>query len=92
GTPYQVNCDNPFLSASQASAICGAAAGTGTLIPLEVRYRFNALPYVLDTYKNSAFRGVAGVRGDFAQAWHYDVAGVYSRNQMDTTYGPFPTY
>ncbi|POA48441.1 hypothetical protein, partial [Pseudomonas sp. FW507-12TSA] len=43
--PYQVNCNNPFLSASQASAICGAAAGTATLAPLDVRYRFN-VPYL----------------------------------------------
>ncbi len=92
GTPYQVNCNNPFLSASQATSICGNAAGTGTLIPLDVRYRFNALPFVKDTYVNSAFRGVAGVRGDFAEAWHYDVAGVYARNQMDTSFGPFPTF
>ncbi|MGN5376070.1 TonB-dependent receptor plug domain-containing protein [Sphingomonas hankookensis] len=92
GNPYQVNCNNPFLSTSQAQSICGAAAGTGALIPIEVRYRFNALPYVPDTYINSAFRGVAGVRGDFAGAWHYDVAGVYSRNQQDASAGAFPTY
>ena len=25
-TPYQVNCNNPFLSASQAQVVCGADA------------------------------------------------------------------
>jgi len=38
-TPYQVNCDNPFLSASQAQTLCGANAGVaGQYAPLDVRY------------------------------------------------------
>lgn len=82
GTPYQVNCDNPFLSASQASTLCGAAAGTSTLVPLEVRYRFNNAPYLLDTYTNSGIRGTAGVRGNLGDAWTYDVGGVVARNKQ----------
>src|SRR3546814_18294113 len=30
GEVYSINCDNPFLSAQQAGALCGAAAGTDT--------------------------------------------------------------
>ena len=82
GQPYQVNCDNPFLSASQATTLCGAAAGTSTLVPLEVRYRFNDAPYILDTYTNSGIRGTGGVRGNLGDAWTYDVGGVFARNKQ----------
>jgi outer membrane receptor protein involved in Fe transport len=81
-TPYQVNCDNPFLSSSQANILCGAAAGTSTMVPLEVRYRFGQAPYLLDTYVNSGIRGTAGVRGHLGEAWTYDVGGVIARNRQ----------
>ncbi len=91
-TPFSVNCNNPLMSAGQQSAICGTAAGTSTLLPIEVRYRFNALPYSADLYENQGIRAVGGVRGTIAEAWSYDVAGVYSRSQQDVTYGPFPEF
>lgn len=84
-SPYQVNCNNPFLSTSQATAICGTAAGTSTLAPIEVRYRFNGFPTQNDTYINKGIRATGGIRGDFGGAWHYDVGGVYARNQQDYT-------
>lgn len=89
--PYQVNCNNPFLSASQASAICGAAAGTATLAPIDVRYRFN-VPYLTDTYINSAIRATGGVRGKIGDAWTYDVGGVYARNQQDYMPASLPQF
>lgn len=92
GTPYEVNCNNPFLSASQASILCGAQAGTATLVPLEVRYRFNDLPYPLDEYINKGLRANAGVRGRFGEAWNYDVSAVYARNQQDQTASNFPDF
>ncbi|MEG3125380.1 TonB-dependent receptor [Sphingomonas sp. GB1N7] len=85
GTPYQVNCNNPFLSASQASTICGAQAGTSATVPLEVRYRFNNLPPATDVYVNEGVRITAGVRGDIGEAWHYDLGGVYARNRQAYT-------
>ncbi|HEX8445584.1 MAG TPA: TonB-dependent receptor [Sphingomonas sp.] len=92
GTPYQVNCNNPFLSGSQATTLCGAQAGTGATVPIDVRYRFEGLPQVLDTYINSGTRATAGIRGDFADAWHYDVGGVYAHNRQDITFGNFPDF
>lgn len=91
-TPYQVNCNNPFLSASQAQALCGSNAGKATMAPLEVRYRFNELPHVEDVYINKGTRVTGGVRGKFADVWSYDVGGVYARNRQDTTSGNFPEY
>jgi outer membrane receptor protein involved in Fe transport len=83
GDPYEVNCNNPFLSASQATTLCGAAAGTSTLVPIQVRYRFaDSIPYLLDTYTNSGIRGTGGVRGHIGDAWTYDVGAVYARNKQ----------
>ena len=82
GTPYQVNCNNPFLSPSQATAICGAAAGTSALAPIDLRYRFDKAPYLLDTFVNSGLRSTAGVRGTLGDAWTYDVGGVVARNKQ----------
>src|SRR3546814_12406962 len=39
GEVYSINCDNPFLSAQQAGALCGAAAGTDTSRNTFIGYR-----------------------------------------------------
>ncbi|HEX8937814.1 MAG TPA: TonB-dependent receptor [Sphingomicrobium sp.] len=91
-TPYEVNCNNPFLSASQANVLCGAAAGTSTMVPLDVRYRFGASPYILDTYVNSGIRATAGVRGHLGEAWTYDIGGVIARNRQLWRSGSLPSF
>lgn len=89
-TPYQVNCNNPYLSASQGQTLCGGAAGTNTLVPFNLLYRFDGLPPASNRYENLGYRVTAGVRGDVLRAWHYDVAGVYSTNTAKLTYPAFP--
>lgn len=91
-TPYQVNCNNPFLSTAQATALCGAAAGTAAKADLDVRYRFNGLAQAEDVYLNQGTRISAGIRGNFAEAWSYDVGGVYARNRQDYTGSNFPDF
>lgn len=93
-TPYQVNCDNPFLSASQAQTLCGANAGVaGQYAPLDVRYRFDSQPLVRQEFINAGYRVTAGVRGRVLDnVWSYDVAGMLSRAQLDTIDVPFASY
>ncbi len=83
--PYRVACNNPFMSAAQSSAICGAAAGTSTVVPIELRYRMTGVPDLEDRYANEGLRVTGGVRGNFAQGWSYDIGGVYARNAMKTS-------
>ena len=91
--PYQVNCNNPYLSASQATAICGPQlAGTSALAPLDVRYRFNDLPFSPDVYLNKGIRATAGIRGNVGEAWTYDLGGVFARNEQDITSGNFADF
>ncbi|WP_243652740.1 TonB-dependent receptor [Novosphingobium sp. PhB165] len=86
-SPYYVNCNNPLMSASQAQTVCGAAAGTSELVPIELRYRLNNVAPLDDVYVNTGLRATAGVRGQFAQGWNYDLGGVYARNRQDITWG-----
>ncbi|UYY57839.1 TonB-dependent receptor plug domain-containing protein [Sphingomonas sp. S2-65] len=92
--PFRVNCDNPFLSPSQAQTLCGANAGrAGQYANLDVRYRFDGLPLVEQKFTNEGYRIVAGLRGKgFGDAWTYDVAGMVSRAQLDTIDVPFARF
>ena len=90
-TPFQTNCDNPFLSASQRTALCGTR--TTGLVPLDVRYRFDALPLVRTSYENRGARIAGGLRGRVLDdAWHYDIAGVYSLMKGETTFPSQPDF
>jgi iron complex outermembrane recepter protein len=90
--PYRVSCANPYMSASQSSAICGAAAGTNTFVPIELRYRMTGVPDLEDRYTNEGLRVTAGVRGNFAEGWSYDIGGVYARNAMKTSWSAGPVW
>lgn len=81
---YQVNCDNPFLSASQAQTICGTRAGTAVYAPLGVQYGFPGLAGDRDkeTFTNTETRINASIRGEIAEGWHYDVGGVYDESRQ----------
>ncbi|WP_137897638.1 TonB-dependent receptor [Sphingomonas sp. 2SG] len=87
-TPYQVNCNNPFLSTSQAQALCGTAAGTAATVPLDVRYRFDGQVQGT-TYLNNGLRATGGIRGKVGDAWSYDIGGVYARNYQNTAFSVY---
>ncbi len=85
-----INCDNPLLSAQQATLVgCSAAAIANTNIAAST----NAIMYLgrrnvegggrQQDFHNSSFRGVAGVRGAISQDWGYDVSGQFSRVTAD---------
>ncbi|WP_242137814.1 TonB-dependent receptor [Sphingomonas sp. TREG-RG-20F-R18-01] len=79
----QVNCNNPFLSGTQATAI-GCGAGT-TSVPIGLNYRLGENTDRPDTYVNTGVRLTGGVRGKIGSAWTYDLGGVYARNHQDYT-------
>jgi outer membrane receptor protein involved in Fe transport len=83
GTPVQVNCDNPFLSASEVNQWCtsqGLTPAQNTTLFIGRRNveggpRQNGL-------RHDSYRLVLGAKGDFADAWTYDVYAQYG----DTVY------
>ncbi|MDR6116083.1 iron complex outermembrane receptor protein [Sphingomonas sp. SORGH_AS789] len=77
---YQLNCNNPLMSAQQAQVLCGAAAGTSATVPIDFGYRFQNYPTRTIDYQQIYNRATFGVRGDFGGAWHYDVGGVWAKS------------
>lgn len=78
-----VNCSNPYLSGTQATAI---GCGTGvTSVPVTLAYRLGENNDRPDTFINTGVRLTGGVRGKVGDAWTYDVGGVYARNHQDYT-------
>ncbi len=92
--PFQVNCDNPFLSGAQRGDLCGTNAGVaGQFAPIDVRYRFDGQPLVQQKFTNEGYRIVAGLRGrGLNDVWTYDVAGMISRARLDTIDVPFAQF
>lgn len=74
GTLYTINCNNPLLSASQATALCGTEAGNaGASVETFVGYRpSSATPRIFE-FRRKNSRYTAGVRGSIAEGLSYDV-------------------
>ena len=68
---FEVNCNNPFLSVSQATALCGAAAGTSAKGRMLAGYRFAAVPRS-DAFLHESYRINLGIKGDLGEGWSYD--------------------
>jgi iron complex outermembrane receptor protein len=75
---YGINCNNPLLGTtpganglSQAQVLCGAAAGTATVVQTTIGYRFAGLPRQ-DDLRHTNYRFVLGTRGELADGWNYD--------------------
>ena len=70
--PYwQINCNNPFLSAAQATALCGSAAGTSAIGLAEIGYRFTSADRNGD-FRHDTFKVDLGARGEIDDVWSYD--------------------
>lgn len=70
---YQLNCNNPLLSASQAQDLCGTAAGTGAITNILAGMQFGngGLPRMYDS-RHTDYKIDIGARGELAQGWKYD--------------------
>ena len=78
---FQINCDNPFLSASQAAGLCGSAAGTHALISTEYTAIMSgpgSLPLRAEAV-NEDYRISVGLTGVLGGAWRYDLNALTSR-------------
>ncbi len=85
---YLVNCDNPFLSVSQRTTICGANAGTANTVEVAIGRR-NVEGGGQDFFqRHIEYRGVAGVKGSFGadDAWRYDASFSIARNEATQIY------
>ncbi|MBS0295660.1 MAG: TonB-dependent receptor [Proteobacteria bacterium] len=88
GRTFAVNCDNPLLSAAEVTQWCTSQglAGSQDASLFIGRRNVEGGPRQ-DDLRHDAFRLVLGAKGDFADAWTYDVyaqygATVYSENYL----------
>ena len=75
---WDVNCNNPLMSAQEQSALCGSEAGTSNTVSVEIGRRdIEGGPRTAD-FDHENYRIVLGIKGDFGDdAWHYDGYGSY---------------
>jgi outer membrane receptor protein involved in Fe transport len=86
GNAYSINCDNPLMSAQQASILCGAAAGTATSVNTFIGYRFPSSIPRRDDLRHTDYRLNLGSRGALGDAWSYDASFLYSTIIFDESY------
>jgi iron complex outermembrane receptor protein len=81
---YYVNCSNPLLSAQQRGTLCtpaqiaadAAKPGSATVQVRIGRRNVEGGQRFID-FDHTNYRAVFGTKGDFADAWSYDVYGQY---------------
>ncbi len=86
-----INCDNPLLSAQQSGAIgCGVAVdtdlvtpGNQAVVPLYIGRRNVEGGGRQQSFENSSFRMLVGVRGAISEGWDYDASVQYSKVKAD---------
>jgi outer membrane receptor protein involved in Fe transport len=80
GDTNSINCDNPLIPVNALPLIgCDAAAiAAGTDVPMYILRRNVEGGGRQQSFANSSFRMVTGVRGAINEAWAYDVSGQYS--------------
>ena len=83
GGAYQINCDNAFLSAEQAAQLCGAAAGTPTLVNLAASRRNVEGGGRQSTFDHKEQRYVIGLKGEIGGDWSYDSYLQYGKTSLN---------
>jgi len=75
-----INCNNPFLPVNSLATIgCGPAeVAAGTDVPFYIGRRNVEGGGRQQTFANSTYRAVAGLRGAINDGWGYDVSAQYS--------------
>ncbi len=92
GSTFAVNCNNPLLSASQAQALCGAAAlnpatAAVTQANLTAGFRFaNSDAPRQDDLRHTEYKIDIGSRGEIAPGWNYDAYMQYGTSILSERY------
>lgn len=76
---WQTNCNNPLLSAAEVTAFCGGSTAGITQLTFG-RRNIEGGPRI-DDLTHTSFRIVIGARGDFLDAWKYDIYGLEGRTE-----------
>ncbi len=83
---FAVNCNNPLLSAAEATSLCGTAAGTATDVNLRAGFRFATGAPRTDDLRHTDYKLDIGSRGTFAPGWTYDAYYQYGTSILTEEY------
>ncbi|MFT3997839.1 MAG: TonB-dependent receptor [Asticcacaulis sp.] len=84
GRAFTVNCDNPFLSTQQRSILCnGSSSGNATTW---VALRGVGGEPRRNDMRHTDYRATFGLRGDFNDAFKYDVSYIYTSSRTRSNY------
>ncbi|MDE1145334.1 MAG: TonB-dependent receptor [Azospirillaceae bacterium] len=84
---YNINCDNPLMSESEASTLCGANAGTSANWSGTIGLRFAGDDKArYDDITHTDYRFVIGTKGDLGGGWSYDVYAQHSETLYSEHY------
>ncbi len=85
---FNINCNNPLLSAQQAAALCGTSAGTSALTEVQIGYRFTSAPRT-GTFNHTSYKADFGARGDLDNVWSYDAYVQYGTSSYQQQQGGY---
>ncbi len=97
GNTFEINCDNPLLSAQQFAIVCQPANLTGTGVDATTGATYNKAALQIlrrnvegggrrDDLEHTSYRGVLGLKGELGSAWSYDAYYQYGRTNFAETY------
>jgi outer membrane receptor protein involved in Fe transport len=78
---FPVHCDNPMLSDQQRTTI-GCATDPDGIVNMLIGRRNVEGGGRQDTFHNTGFRGVVGMRGAISDNWDYDASAQYSKGNF----------
>jgi iron complex outermembrane recepter protein len=85
---FLINCNNPLMTAQEASLLC-PGGGAGNTVPGEAsveigRRAIEGGPFVQDL-RHTSYRLQLGARGELGDGWTYDVYGQYGESIFSRT-------
>jgi outer membrane receptor protein involved in Fe transport len=83
GGAYQVNCNNPLMTLTQQTQICGANAGTPFIQNLAVARRNTEGGGRQSVFHHEEYRIVVGLKGQLSENWSYDAFMQYGSTAVD---------
>src|SRR6185369_5851892 len=82
GGAYQINCNNPLMTATQQTQLCGANAGTPFIINTPVARRNTEGGGRASVFHHEEYRIVVGLKGQLSENWSYDAFMQYGSTSL----------
>jgi iron complex outermembrane recepter protein len=82
---WAINCNNPYLSASQLTAWCGGSTAHADVHVLIGRRNVEGGPR-FDDLGHTSYRAVLGLKGDINDTWTYDSYALWGTTRLSEEY------